>query len=290
MRTRTTFLLVTTLMAAALAMTLAACSPAAEEPAAEAPAGGMGMGGGGEGGMVFGVVAAEGDAWLTFGPDTDRAGVVVVEKLLAPADGWVVVRSTADESVLGYAHVAEGESEDVEVPLEWADGPAVTVSLHADMGVRGTFEFDPDRVERSADRVILVRRQPVTQPLTLSSYGVLAPSYTSSLLIGDQPGVTDSVYVPYARTPDDGGWISIRLVEDGRPTEVIGYESRGAHESFEFTVPIDGTRLTDELAVTLHADQGERGVFEYDSDDPFGSPDRPFLTAGDVVVEIIRVR
>lgn len=277
------------LAALAAVTVLAGCGSSADVEAASPPAGGMGMGAAGAGGMIAGVVAAPGDALLTFGPGSERDGSVVVERVKAPCDCWVVVRSAESNAILGKTRVSEGEHDDVAIPLSAADGPTVTVALHADCGVAEEFEFDDARIERSADRPVLVKRTPVASPLTLDGFGVLEAGHLSSLLAEDQPGVTNNLHVEYARVPGPS-WISVRLIENGLPTQTVAYMARGKGESFAFDIPINGVALTERVMVTLHADTGVIGSYEYDSGDPLGSEDKPFVSAGRAVARTIRVK
>lgn len=64
-------------------------------------------------------------------------------------------------------------------------------------------------------------------------------------------------------TPTDG-WVIVRALRDGRPAELLGATRIESGESTSVAVPVDRTRaLPAEAQVSLLADKGQIGVFEY---------------------------
>ncbi len=257
------------------------------------PAAGAGMGAEGgmasAGGMVAGVVAASRDASIVVDPSQDLADRITVKRVLAPADGWVVVRSTLPTGgVLGATRVSRGESSNVEVRLDATDDAQVIVGLHVDRGQRGSLDFDPNRPARSNDKLVLVNRRPLEQTVALEGWGRDAPPHEVSLLVEDQPGVRGALKVRQVLSPGPA-WVSVNLIENGLPGAQVGLAAVSG-EVFELAVPLKKVALTDELVVTLFADDGAPGIFEFRYDRPRESVDQPYKTADTVVSERVRVR
>jgi len=283
---------VATLCLVAMLM-LVGCEAASAPPQEPAPAaGGMGMGGstGGEGGgMVVGAVAAPGNASLTLGQDASSRKGVTVEDVLAPADGWVVVRSaTRPGAVLGATWVPKGASKNVVVKLTEAEGADARVALHVDGGTDKAFEFDVQRPERSPDKPVIVDGQPVEQSFPLTAFGVEVVPNTALMLVDEQPAGRGAITVRYLLLPSPA-WISVNLVENGLPGKQVGLISRGAGELQQVKVPLKPDIEPGEIVVTVHADRGTVGAFEFDADDPLGSVDQPYKSAGVVVSHRVNV-
>lgn len=283
------------LLAGTLAAVLVtACGPSSASP--EAPAssgGGMGMGGApgesGEGGMVKGVVAVSDEATLTLEPGAVSSAGVEIARVLAPADCWVVIRS-ADPTgaVLGKKRVTRGESRDVLVRLDRAVGARARVAMHIDRGRRGAFEYDPSREGRNFDGPVNVDRTPLELSLVLEAHGVEAPANSVLMLVEDQTVSDSALTVTYLITPSPS-WVAVNEFEEGLPGRRIGLTHVGAGELQQIRVPLDSSPKTQQVIVTVHSDVGEAGSFEYRTQDPLGSVDQPFRSAGVIVSELINV-
>jgi hypothetical protein len=281
---RATFLV---LIAACLAA-LAGC--AGRDVVGDArPAGGMGMGGSGSA-MVSGVVAASGSATLAPGAVADASGALTIPRVVSPGSAWIVVRSaSAPGGVLGAALVPAGESRDVKVRLATLDGARVRIALHADRGTPGVFEFDPASPERSLDKPVYVDNLPIEREAAIGGYAVEAVPNSVLLMVEDQRSPVGALRVRYLLLPGPA-WISVNLVEKGLPGRRVGLLARPAGESQEIDVPLDAPAGPGGLAVTVFADRGRIGTFEYDAADPLGSTDRPYSSAGVVATQRIRIR
>ena len=240
-------------------------------------------------GMLGGAVAAPKSASLELAKNPSTSDGVIVSRVLAPADGWVVVRSaTAPGAVLGKTWVPKGPSRDVVVKLTAADGADVRVALHVDQGTRRRFEFDPVRPESTLDKPVTVEGKPVEQRLALTAYGVEAVANSVLLLAEDQPATGGKLTVRYLLLPGPA-WISVNRIEGGLPGKRIGLLSRPAGESQEISVPLENTNAG-EVAVTVFADRGTPGVFDFSPSNPQGSADQPYKSAGVVVSKRITNR
>jgi hypothetical protein len=84
-------------------------------------------------------------------------GDVKIDSVLSPSPAWVVVRRVGQDSavgaVVGVAPVRSGTTTDVIVPLPGVEpGIRLQAALHADLGIRDVFEFDPAVLSASPDR------------------------------------------------------------------------------------------------------------------------------------------
>lgn len=96
------------------------------------------------------------------GMDQDMSGgTVAASKIVAPANGWLVVHKTADGMapgpVIGYSPLREGENMDVVAILTEpvASGEKVMLMLHGEDGgmAMGTFEYSLGAKEDGPVRV-----------------------------------------------------------------------------------------------------------------------------------------
>ena len=275
---------------------IAGCTAApAEQPAAPPAGGGMGgsgMGGdsGEGGGMVEGVVATPANAIIEMGSGSRVSSEgVSVARVVAPADGWVVVNSVESPgSTLGKAWVPKGESRNVIVKLDAADGPRARVSLHVDRGTKRTYEFDPERPLRSPDAQVFVDRTPVQTALSLTGFGVDVLANSALVLVEDQPAGTRSVegrLSAWSRSV-----VGLGYRHQGRPARRACSAERGAPRAStsRSLVPLDEVSSPGEVLVTVHQDAGTRSRFEFDPADPLGSADQPYRSAGEIVSKRIR--
>lgn len=143
MNKRTTAVAVTVLVVALLA--LSGCAAATESDSKD-------MG-------VWGYVASAKGAQLEVAKEQPGTGTLVVDRVLAPEDAWLVVHLEVDGKPgmrVGLVHIDKGESTNVEVPLEGVTTPNVIVAVHADRGTPGTFDFDMEKATASYDRPFFV--------------------------------------------------------------------------------------------------------------------------------------
>lgn len=281
---------------ALVVLALAGCS--AEQPgpstAGAASGGGMGMGGSGatEGvpEEVMGVVAASQEATVNLGIPASSPEGVLVTRVIAPASGWLVVRSAnPGGAVLGSIRVSAGETRNVVVPLTAAVGRSVTVALHVDRGSEGRLEAEPVREGRSPDAMVYVERIPVRRIAELSAYGVDVEANSALVLVEDQElGDADRIAVEYLIVPASS-WVSVHESRDGVAGERIGSIAVAAGEWHEIVVPLTRRPATREVVVRVCADRGEPGRLECVDDDPLGSVDQPYVSAGIVVAKTIRL-
>jgi hypothetical protein len=108
---------------------------------------------------VWGYVAAEKNAQLEITTDQLGADELVVDRVLAPSDAWIVVHADDNGKPgmrVGLAHIDKGESTDVKVKLDKVTTDKVIVAVHADRGTKNEFDFDMMNKEMSPDRPYFV--------------------------------------------------------------------------------------------------------------------------------------
>lgn len=270
---------------------LVVCSGCASQNAEQGSAstGGMGMGGGGEGMGPGSVVAEAGSAALDMQGGSTTTRGVNVSRVIAPVDGWLVARSTQPPgAVLGSVRVRKGENSSVVVPLTAANGAQARIALHVDRGQDGVLDFDPSRRAPGFDAPVFVDRKAVEQTVDLRAYGSTAVPNSVLLLVEDQKLVKGSLRVAYIIVPAQS-WISVNRVENGLPGRRVGLIGRAPGEWHEIDVPLKGAGGATDLLVTVHADTGSAGEFEYWLQDPLGSFDQPWKDSGVIVSKQVAV-
>ena len=241
--------------------------------------------------MVDGVVAAPGSSKIEVMSGAESTGSLTFSRVLAPADGWVVARSVVSPgAVLGSVWVRKGENRDVALKLNAAEGAQVRVALHVDRGKGRVFEFDPKDARRDPDGPVFVNRSPIESVTSLGGYGAEVAPNSALMMVDDEQALGRRIRLRYLLTPEPS-WVSVNLVEDGLPGAELARVLRPAGESQEIDLVLDRhAPLGSEVVVTLHADRGELGRFEYDASDPLGSRDQPLKSSGVVVSKRVQIR
>jgi hypothetical protein len=239
---------------------------------------------------VWGYVAAPDKAQLEVAENQNGVNDLVVKRVLAPSDGWVVVHADMNGKPgvrVGLTHVKKGESLNVKVPLKNLTTPKVIVALHADKGTPDTFDFDMMNKEMSLDRPFFVNGNELAKVVTVRDYGVKATSATASLEASPQPGAANQIVVSSVNAPSDA-WVVVHLEKDGGPGQRIGLVHVRSGQSTDVAVPLEPVKLTPNVIVALHADKGDPGLFEFDMDDKLNSVDQPFFVNGkEVAIKVV---
>lgn len=259
---------------------------------------------------MVGVVTAAGSAAIEATDQVGPAGQVVVHRVVAPDDSWVVAYiaepgGTAGERV-GAVQVGRGESLDVVVPLEGrvSMSQKLVLALNADRGVHGRFEFDPARFEASPDKPYYVGGSEVVATLSKDTEvaalepagvsggaGIDVPAGAAALEVADRLTVIDRLVVDRVVSPGSA-WVAVYLVgDDGVPTRRIGLIGVPKGESLEVVVPVDTSGgLTEKVLVALQADLGVVSTFEFDATQPPSGADKPYVAAGVEVSKAVFTR
>ncbi len=260
--------------------------------------GGMGMGGGGggqtggtggqTGGMGSGVVADAKNASMKVARQPDSGDHITIAEVVAPADGWIVARSSlAPGGVLGAVAVHKGRNSNVQLKLDRIDNAAIRLALHVDRGKKGKLEFDPAKPERSRDKPVFARNgKAVEKTVSLKDIGSRSPSH--ELLVDDQPGAKSALKVQVIATKPS--WVSVSTYENGFPGKLLGSRYVTGEQFQIIEVRLETPPPTEKVVVLLHSDTGAIGTFDYRFDAPLGSPDQPYRLGDALVSQVVRVR
>ncbi len=241
---------------------------------------------------VWGYVASAETARLEVTDVQQGVTELVVDRVLAPGDAWLVVHVDDNGKPgmrVGLARVTKGESSDVKVKLDRIGTEKVIVALHADRATKGEFDFDMMAPTMSPDRPYFVDEKELARVVTVREFGVKTARGSAAIELEDQPGAVDSLVVKRALAPADA-WVVVHLDDDGAPGARVGLERIGAGDHSDVAVELYPLPLTDRLFVAIHADRGKPGVFEFDMMDKVNSPDQPYFVDGVEVASPVRVR
>lgn len=226
---------------------------------------------------------------------TDQIGVdtLVVERVKAPTDAWIVVHlddNGMPGDRVGVQHISKGESRDVEVKLKGVTSEKVIVAVHADKGEADTFEFDMMDKLGSPDRPFFVGNKELAKVVTVREFGVKAQDGEAGIEVSPQPGATDRITVDNATAPT-AAWVVVHLNDNGMPGKRVGYAAIPAGVNRNVVVTLKpGIDLGDSLLVAVHADRGVVGTLEFDMKDKLNSPDQPFFVSGNEVATKLEVK
>jgi len=126
-------------------------------------------------------------------------GTVTVDEIISEGPGWLVIHAQAEGKpgpVLGYAPVADGVNDDVQVEID-VDNATETLyaMLHTDAGTVGEYEFPGDDVP------VKVAEQVVTPAFKLMSSSVSESSQGDVMIkIFDSYFLEDNVTIPVGTT------------------------------------------------------------------------------------------
>ncbi len=239
----------------------------------------------------FGVEAEKGSIEAT-----DQVGAtdsIRVDRVVAPADGWIVVhldKGGAPGARVGIERVEAGTSREIDVPI---DSDKLTeklfIALHADRGETEIFEFDMMNKFDSPDQPFFVDGEEVAVAIKVREFGVPVAMGQAMVEAVSQPVVNATVRVARVISPT-GAWVVAHLDKNGMPGKRVGLVYVGAGESRDITIQLDASvTLTDRIFVALHADRGEKGIFEFNMMDRVNSPDQPFFVEGMEVAAVLQL-
>jgi hypothetical protein len=196
--------------------------------------------------------------------------IVTVASVLSRGPGFIVIHTDnngAPGPVAGYAPVASGSNQNVEVVLDqMSPTPVLHAMLHTDDGVEGTYEFDG---ASGLDNPVTVNDAVVMAPFNV------APSMNFSAQT--EPGVIviDRVLI------DAAGWLVIHADNNGSPGPVLGYAPLRDGRNVNVRVEVDAAAAGAQVFPMLHYDTNEMGVYEFGTVE---GADPPVSVNGSVIV------
>ena len=184
-------------------------------------------------------------------------GVLIVDELTTPEDGWLVVYPDRQgilmaDAALGFAAVTAGRQSDIEVVIDpqWSER-TVQVALHG-----GRSEDEEETLTATNDTLLLLQMLEIDTPATVPVVEV-----------ADQEILEDGVLQIERVSIPEPGWLAI--YPTGDLTQLLGYAPLAAGETAEVPVAIRWREASDTLQAVILQDLGEPGVFEPEVDQPF---------------------
>lgn len=243
-------------------------------------------------GLVWGFVSSAQNAELVVDAPKSSVLAVVLSKVVAPEAAWVCVYQNEGGVVgkmVGQVLVGPGVTKNVEIPLDPLKSDKVFVLMHSDRGKPGVFEFDPANKDSSPDRPVFVGGVELSVPVILAGYGVRAAPGAARIAVYRQGSIGSTVTVGSVLAPADS-WIVVQQQQKGRPGKVIGLAPVPAGTLVDYPVALESGPPQDSFFVTLFADAGVKGKFEFSLTSPLSSPDQPYYVDGAPVSAEIPVK
>ena len=260
-----------------------------------------------QGGPATGIAVGAADASITVSDQDNVVKKIVVAKVTAPMDAWVVVQTDFGNSgpgaVIGTALVKKGESRDVVVSLD-SSGTlplGAYLSLVADQGQAGKLEYVPPGaapaqgsagmgsggsgggMSASKDRPFVANGQVVSAKIRITPLSFRVGRDAASIASASLTATANSVVASSVIAPGPS-WLEVSVAgSGGMPGELLGAAQvqAGSHASVVVTLTAPPGKLP--LVAVLHVDLGVPGFFEFNTSDRGNSPDQPYEAGGQPV-------
>ena len=242
-------------------------------------------------GFTPGLVSSAESARIVVDPRRSSILAAHVSEVAAPGAAWVVVHESEGGKagrILGRIRVDQGVSKDVEIPLTGDATGTVLLVMHLDRGRANVFEFDERSPAESPDRPILVDGQPLEEPVALRDYGAEVDSGAATVAVYRQGSIGSTVTVGEIVAPASA-WVVVQQQQGGRPGRVLGFAPVPAGLSADLPVRLDPGSPSEDFFVSLFADSGVDGRFEFDPQSAFDSADQPYYVNGTPVTTRVLV-
>lgn len=198
-------------------------------------------------------------------------GRLTIAAVTVAEPAWLVIHAEREGQVgevLGYAPVETGRNEAVEVTIDpLAATDRLTVVIHLDAGITGTFEFP------GPDGPLLQNGTAVEQ-----SFAIERNMTLPSISVADQDVLEDGLVRLAQVTLTAPGWAAIHADANGAPGPILGHTFVRAGQQEGVVVHIPWRQGTPRLHAMLYADNGREQRFDYPGDD------LPILIGGAPVV------
>jgi hypothetical protein len=155
----------------------------------------------------------------------------------------------------GQVRVDGGTTEGVEIPL------------------------DPGTSGKGPDRPVFIAGTELAETLTLRNYGAAAGAGTARITVDPQASIGTTLTVAEAIAPADS-WIVVQEDRSGRPGKVLSFAPLTGGRFVEQPVALTSGPPREDFFVTLFADSGVAGRFEFDPASPLSSADQPYYVGG----------
>lgn len=244
-----------------------------------------------------GIVVRPGAATLTVAKQKDAFNSLNVAFVRVPSSAWVVVQPRMEDgslgSPLGMARVPAGESRDVKIPVDGLAGLPGTavVSLMSNGGQQQSYEFDMNRMSGNPDKPFIAAGRAVTADMEIAPVGVANTNFTAVVESASIAASGTDVLVPRAYAPA-ASWLVVTAssAEPGGPAKVVGAVLIPEGETRDLSIPIETPAKGSSLRVTMFADAGKPGTFEFDFAKAAASPDKPYLAGMAIVSAPVKLQ
>ena len=268
--------------------------------------------------MAGSVLAAAPHSQIVVRSQDLNTGVIVLDSVTAPQDGWVVVYDNPDFTdghIVGYAPVHQGVNENVKVTIDTGkvgDLPTLWARLHVDNEVKGLFEWgglhnlpynDPPVIENGHAVVAdfgTWSGQGAPAPAPAATVAVSTPSQpvatavpvvakrkvnTGPIQVRSQDLNTGVIVFDSVTAPQDG-WVVVYDSPDFADGAVVGYAPvhQGVNENVKVTIDTGKVGDLPTLWARLHVDNEVKGLFEWAGLHNFPYNDAPVIENGHEVV------
>jgi hypothetical protein len=179
-------------------------------------------------------------------------GLVRVDSVLLPQDGWLAIHAQADgrlTELLGVVPLTAGLHEDVIVAIPWREAtPTLYAALYADNGRSLYFDYTTEDVPLNANG----------EPLAVA----FEATYPPDIFVLDQPLVNSTFEVE--RVISNGaGWLVAYFDDDGEPGLIIGSAPLTDGLNERVKVEVLETAVTPILHLRLHEDSVPGDDFDF---------------------------
>lgn len=250
-------------------------------------------------GPTSGVVAKPSEATITVSDQTAVTSVVRIDRVVAPAPSWVVLQaesaSGTPSTVFGSVHVDKGESTNVAVSVEPGTLPKRAIAtLVADMGNHAELVYGESTGASgsmgsggsqgsAADKPYVANGALVMARFAIQPLSSTVGSAEATIGAASRDATGTRVYATGVVTPGPS-WLSVSVVaSSGAPGAILAYAPVQSGSTPTVTVSLLSAMNGQPLVVTLHADLGRSGQFDYTTADATGSPDQPYVAGGNTV-------
>jgi hypothetical protein len=247
-----------------------------------------------------GVAVRPNEATLTVSDQVAVTSVVHVDRVVAPASSWVVLQvesaTGSPGAILGSVHIDQGEYTNLGVPIEAPVLPRLAVAtLVADLGNQAELEYagamngsggmgmSSGSLQSYADKPYVANGEVVMARFAIKPLAYQVGSSEATIGAASRDATGTRVFATGVVAPGPS-WLSVSVVtSSGAPGAILAYAPVQSGNTPTVTVSLLSAMNAQPLYVTLHADRGRSGQFDYSTADATGSPDQPYVAGGRTV-------
>lgn len=179
-------------------------------------------------------------------------GLVQVESVLLPQDGWLAIHAQANgrmAELLGVVPLAAGLHESVRVTIPWREGtPTLYAALYADNGEPLHFDYQAE------DEPLLRGGQPAVTEFTAT--------FPIDIFVLDQP-VVNGIFEVERVISNGPGWLVVYFDDEGAPGLIIGSAPLVDGLNERVKVEVLESAVTPILHLRLHEDTEPGDDFDF---------------------------